>query len=231
MRILLAMALLHLSVAPAWAGPPRHRWPTRLVTSLAVMAAQEPGHTLPCKAWLLDGRVLAGDLLAVEQEPDSLYQPRLTHWQGSDPARAVLPPLGQDLQLAKHYVVGRPVHGAFRGFNGPHLLLGRMENVRETVDRIPVARERLICPAGSLSLDGRELDRRNDWPPSRTALLVYTAAGVQRIALDEVRDLQVTRRADPAGIILGTALVLFVLTLTFIYVALSQVDFPIGNIS
>jgi hypothetical protein len=147
----------------------------------------------------LDGHVIQGDLLAVELVADSLYQPRLARWIAADPARAVLPPLGQELRLAERYEAGRRIRGAFLGFNGPYVVMrgadGRLQQNEWG--------RGLEGAAGSLRLDGRRLDQQRDWPPSRLVYFVRGPDGRVALSPDELRDLRITQKAT-----LGTVLVL-----------------------
>ena len=224
LRILLALALLHLSVAPAWAAAPPRRWPSRLVNSLELARTFRPGRSLPTKAWLRDGTVVVGGLLSVEQEADSLYAPRLAAWIAADPDRAVLPPLGQELRLARRYQAGRQIHGVFLGFNGPCLLLQR--DGQESPASLPFAGVGLVSAAGSLRLDSRALDATGAWPPSRQILVVQAATGVQRLRLDDLSDLQLSRQMGVEGYVVGSVLVIVIVTLVGFYLLLSRLDWP-----
>lgn len=199
-RALLTLAMLHVSAAPGWAGAsPARRWPARLQASVQLAHAQIPGHSLPLRAWHLDGHALQGELLGIEMEPDSAYQLRLAHWQAVDPARSVLPRLGQELWLESHYQRGRAISGTFLGFDGPYLILGKVDGAEGPLKLVPLSNALLATTAGRLLLDGRELDRQRDWPPSRMTLLAYFPMGTQRIPLDSLQDLQVKRRGDSGG--------------------------------
>jgi hypothetical protein len=214
---LLILALLHCCVGGVWAGNVRHRWPERLAASLDAAQALVPGRTMPFKAWRLDGGVLQGELVGLEMEPDSLYQPRLARWLAADPARAVLPALGHELWLESKFKRGRAVCGTFLGFDGPHLLLGRVDGVEGPLTRVAVTRMRLATTAGRLLLEAKELDQGGDWPPSRASLLAFFPLGMQRIPLDSLQDLSVRQRTGGGGSAFVVGFFMAIVALPFLY--------------
>lgn len=157
---------------PVWAaaaeGP---GWDPRLVRAL-LRLEQLPSDSCGARWRLADSTTAKGWVRWGETLSDATNQARLDEWLAAAPGRH-LPRLGEPVRVLNRYDTGKPLSGAFLGFDGPILVLAQQGNRPD----LHLEWEDLQAVDGA----GRPLaglvGNPADWPPTRRPLILAGPAG------------------------------------------------------
>jgi|GEM_PF-3010207 len=200
MSQLLGLVILFALVVPG--GGASAGWNPATVEAFARLEAA-PGQVHSARLQNADGSWSRVKVAWGETWARDTYQAQLDAWVAALPGRLV-PSLGDSVQILNRYTSGRPISGAFLGFDGPLLVLEVGQRRAERWWKW----EGLEVVDGAHAFSTGVGPDPAHWPPSRRPLMVAGPTGVRAVWPQEIQSLRIAElgRDDlPMLLVLGCA--------------------------